>query len=141
MVLLMEKLHLIKGYRENTLYLAVNIADKYLSTLARKAMPAPDIVTLGVVSLLLAAKMNESMKPNLSNMVILINERIPGKIKLKDLITLEKQILIELEFDLQSETSINFVERFCQLFPCRPVGTATGEEGKRRDLALTCCAI
>ena len=116
MVLLMEKLHLIKGYRENTLYLAVNIADKYLSTSAKKAMPAPDIVTLGVVSLLLAAKMNESMKPNLSNMVILINERIPGKIKLKNLITLEKQILIELEFDLQSETSINFVERFCQLF-------------------------
>lgn len=116
MVLLMEKLHLIKGYRELTLYLAVNIADKYLSTLARKAMPAPEVVTLGAVSLLLAAKLNESMKPNMRNMAILINDTISAKIELKDLVTLEKQILNELEFDLQSETSINFVERFCQLF-------------------------
>lgn len=33
MVLLIQKLHGIKGYRELTLYLAVNIADMYLSKL------------------------------------------------------------------------------------------------------------
>jgi hypothetical protein len=35
MVLLIEELHQIKGYREQTLYLAVNIADRYLCELAK----------------------------------------------------------------------------------------------------------
>ena len=35
MVMLMEEISIIKGYKELTLYLAVNIADKYLSELAK----------------------------------------------------------------------------------------------------------
>ena len=35
MVILMEELHAIKGYRELTLFLAVNIADKYLAQVAQ----------------------------------------------------------------------------------------------------------
>ena len=73
MVLLIEELHKIKGYRELTLFFAVNIADKYLAALARQGEPAPPIVTLGVVSLLLAVKLNESVGPNFGNMVGLIN--------------------------------------------------------------------
>ena len=59
MVLLMEEISSIKGYKELTLHLAVNIADKYLAILANQGQAAPPIVTLGVVSLLLAVKMNE----------------------------------------------------------------------------------
>ena len=31
MILIMQKLHAMKGYRQLTLFLAVNIADKYLA--------------------------------------------------------------------------------------------------------------
>ena len=75
MVLLIEELHKIKGYRELTLFYAVNIADKYLATLASQGAPAPQIVTLAVVSLLLAVKLNESVGPNFGNMVGLINQK------------------------------------------------------------------
>jgi hypothetical protein len=34
MVILIEELHQIKGYRELTLFLGVNIADRYLASLA-----------------------------------------------------------------------------------------------------------
>ena len=33
-----------------------------------------------------------------------------------DLTSLERDIIMALDFDLQSETSLNFVERFCQLY-------------------------
>ena len=74
-VLLIEEISSIKGYKELTLYLAVNIADKYLAELAKQGLAAPPIVTLGVVSLLLAVKMNEPISPNLSNMVHLITSK------------------------------------------------------------------
>jgi len=116
MVLLMEELHSIKGYRELTLFLAVNIADHYLASLARNGDVSPNVVHLGVVSLLLAVKMNEPVVPNLQNMVILINQKMPHSLTLKDLTALERRIIIELDFDLQTQTSIIFMERYCQLF-------------------------
>ena len=76
----------------------------------------PKIVTLGTVSILLAAKLNEPCSPNFTNMVYLINARNPGELVLSDLIELESQILTSLDFNLQSETSLNFLERFCQLY-------------------------
>ena len=115
MVILMEELHSIKGYRELTLFLGVNIADLYLSSLLLRGEPAPNMVILGVTSLLLAVKMNEPIVPNLQNMSILINQKMPGSLTLKDLISLERLIIKELDFNLQTQTPITFVERFCQL--------------------------
>ena len=116
MILLMEEISEIKGYRELTFHLSVNIVDMYLAKLAKNGKSVPKIVTLGTVSILLAAKLNESCSPNFTNMVYLINARNPGELVLSDLIELERQILTTLDFNLQSETSINFLERFCQLY-------------------------
>ena len=80
--------------------MAVNIADKYLATLSRISKPAPHIITLGVVSLLMAVKINEPVVPNMRNMVILINEKNRCQLALQDLLQLEKQILIALNFDI-----------------------------------------
>ena len=84
--------------------------------MAKNGQSVPKIVTLGTVSILLAAKLNEPCSPNFTNMVYLINARNPGELILSDLIELERQILTTLDFNLQSETSINFLERFCQLY-------------------------
>ena len=118
MVQLIEEITLIKGYKELTVYLAVSIADRYLAELAKNGLLAPPIVNLGVVSLLLAVKMNEPIGPNFSNMVHLISSKQSGSqgLRVSDLTSLERHILVTLDFNLQAETSVNFIERFTQLF-------------------------
>ena len=98
MIILIEQIHDFKSYRESTLYLAVNIADRYLQKLATDGSPAPQLELLAVVSVLLAAKYNEPMLPNFNNMVIMMYIKFSKRIEQKDLIDLERQILIKLDF-------------------------------------------
>lgn len=57
MVMLIEDLCALKQYKVETLYLAVSIADRYLVNLAVKGSPAPCLITLAVISVLMAAKL------------------------------------------------------------------------------------
>ena len=57
MVILIEDLHRHKGYKIDTLFLAVSIADRYLVNMAVEGQKAPCLVTLGVTCLLMAAKL------------------------------------------------------------------------------------
>ena len=82
----MERIHELKNYRESTLYLAVSVADRYLAKLAARGIQAPKIEVLGVVGLLVAAKINEPLLPNFNNMVILLQEKLQKRIKQEDLI-------------------------------------------------------
>ena len=116
MVLLIEELHSIKQYRELTFYFAVNIADRYLAKLVAKGASPPDIVCLGVTCLLIAAKMNEPLGPNFGNMVLLINQQNPDRLRIESLRSMEIDILLSLEFSLQAVTCLEFLERYCQLF-------------------------
>ena len=56
MVRLIESLHCQKKYRVETLYLAVNIADRYLSILSEAGEAAPGLVLLSLTCLMIAAK-------------------------------------------------------------------------------------
>ena len=57
MIILIEELHVLKEYKIETLYLAVSFADRYLVNIAVKRQEAPNLISLAVVSLLMAAKM------------------------------------------------------------------------------------
>ena len=57
MVLLIEQLHVVKDYKIETLHLAVSIADRYLVHLSVVTNEPPCLVTLAVISLLMAAKL------------------------------------------------------------------------------------
>ena len=57
MVSLIQELHRVKGYAEDTFYLAVSIADRFLTVLATQGKKAPNLIQLATVGLLLAAKM------------------------------------------------------------------------------------
>ena len=57
MIILIEELHMLKEYKIETLYLAVSFADRYLVNIACKGEEAPNLISLAVVSLLMAAKM------------------------------------------------------------------------------------
>ena len=56
MVTLIESLWQKKQYRLETLYLAVSLSDRYLVNLAINNRAAPNLVTLAVVVVLIAAK-------------------------------------------------------------------------------------
>lgn len=57
MIILIEELNQLKEYKIETLYLAVSIADRYLVNIAVQGKAAPNLISLAVVSILMAAKM------------------------------------------------------------------------------------
>ena len=63
MVILIEDLQKGRGYKLESFYLAVSIADHYLSTLGLRGMSVPCLLTLAVTSLLIAAKIEEPHMP------------------------------------------------------------------------------
>ena len=64
MVLLIEELNREEKWKEETLYLAVSIADRYLIHLAIKGLRAPCLIVLSVTCLLLAAKIEQPFSPS-----------------------------------------------------------------------------
>ena len=72
MVILIEDLHRHKGYKIDTLFLAVSIADRYLVNMAVEGQKAPCLVTLGVTCLLMAAKLEQPMHPSFNIMIRLL---------------------------------------------------------------------
>lgn len=77
MVSLIQELHRVKAYAEDTFYLAVSIADRYLTVLATQGKKSPNLIQLATISLLLAAKMYQHMNPCFDMMI----ERLPGLLR------------------------------------------------------------
>ena len=73
MVQLIEQISHIKEYGEETLFLAVNIADRYLALMAVLHNQTPSLIELAVISIMLAAKMNEHLSPSYYNITKIIN--------------------------------------------------------------------
>ena len=69
MVKLIEELANLKEYKVETHYLAVSIADKYLVNIAVGGMKAPCLITLAVICVLMAAKMEEPLSPSFNRMI------------------------------------------------------------------------
>lgn len=57
MVRMMEDLCKLKKYHLETFYLSVSLADRYLASIAEVGLPNPCSVSLAVVCVLIAAKL------------------------------------------------------------------------------------
>ena len=57
MITLIESLIAEKNYKEDTLYLAVSLADRYLVNLCLNQKPSPCMILLAISATLLAAKL------------------------------------------------------------------------------------
>ena len=112
MVTMMRDLQKFKSYKVETFYLAVSIADHYLMVLARKGEVAPNMIYLGVVSLIIAIKLEEPIIPRLSKIIMLLMERHKITIEKDNLKQLEQKILIDLDFNIRYTPPITFLERF-----------------------------
>ena len=93
MIALIEDLHSKKNYKEETLFLAVSIADRYLVNLCVQRKQPPCLTSLAVISLLLGAKLEQPMHPSFNIMLKLLKETHGIVIDKSTLISMEKDIL------------------------------------------------
>ena len=114
--MLIEHLHLLKQYKLETLYLAVSIADRYLSKLAKTGKLGPCTITLAAASVLVAAKVEEPFKPSVKLLISLLKKYYDLTLEKQNILDMETQILLELEFSVQHVSAITFLERYLQIF-------------------------
>ena len=100
MVILLGELHSKKGYRSETLFLAVSLADRFLINLAVHQVQVPCLVDLAVTCLLLAAKLNQPLRPKFELMNDLLKKHYDISIAKGNFLRLEKDLLIQLNFEL-----------------------------------------
>ena len=81
MIMTIQYLHKRKdGYKQETMHLAGNIADRYLACLARNGKRAPNLNALAVITLLMAAKIEQPISPSFNRMINLLPESQRGSI-------------------------------------------------------------
>ena len=112
MVILIEDLHRHKGYKIDTLMLAVSIADRYLVNLAVGGQKAPCLAILATTVLLIAVKLEEPIAPCFNLMISLLPSPQKYIITRQMLIDLEEKILRALNFDFTFTGPLVFLERY-----------------------------
>lgn len=116
MVILIEDLQKSRGYKPDTFFLAVNIADNFLSKRARENRPAPCLLTLAVTSVIIAAKIEEQNMPRILNMTDLLYEKHGVAISEETILSFEFTILSYLDFRLRYTSPVHFLERYQRIF-------------------------
>lgn len=89
MVTVIMEVHRLKNYREETLYLALSIADRFLAALLEQGRASPCLIHLAFVSILMAAKLEEPMQPSFKRMAALAKKEWEFDTAVVDLIALE----------------------------------------------------
>ena len=74
------------------------------------------MIYLGVVSLIIAIKLEEPIVPRLSKIIMLLMERHKITIEKEKLVKLEQKVLIDLDFNIRYTSPISFLERFQRAF-------------------------
>ncbi len=88
-----------------TLYVATNVIDRYLSI---QHIKKSELHLLGVTALLIATKYEEIYPPELKDLLS-ISE---NKFTKQDVLKMESKILSTLEFNFMNPSSLRFLERF-----------------------------
>jgi hypothetical protein len=89
-----------------TLFLSVNILDRYLS---RKLIKRNKLQLLGVVCLLIACKYEEIFSPEIRDFVCILDKSYEKD----DILLMEKDVLKVLKFNVTIATSFKFFEILC----------------------------
>ena len=115
-MLLIEELYEVKQYKLETLYLAVSLADRYMKELFSNGKESPCLLTLSLIALLMAAKIEEPIAPSVPLMIDLLNEKHQVLLNLKAVLKMEGDIIRTLDFSLRRVSQIQFLERYLRLF-------------------------
>ena len=75
MVLLIENICNLKGWRMDTLFMAVSITDNYIAKIIEEGHETPCLITIAVTSTLIAAKLEQTVTPHFAYMTKLIMDQ------------------------------------------------------------------
>lgn len=87
-----------------TLFLAVNIVDRFLS---RKSIPLDKFQLVGVTAMFIASKYEEVLSPHIGNFIQIADERFT----VEDVLAAERYTLSVLKYDLSYPNPMNFLRR------------------------------
>ena len=97
------------NFREETLFITINIIDNYLS---KKKIKRCNLQLLGVTSLFIACKQNEIIFRRLKEYAYITDNAYD----INDILTMEKDILKTLNFNILFPSSLSFFELLCNNF-------------------------
>lgn len=120
MVLLMERIHAMNDFKVETFYTAISLADRYLMIFVTNRVvkstsafgDVPCLTTLAVTCLMMASKLEEKVIPSISN----IASKSSMTNKKQSIISMEKKIVLALDFDFAYASPVTFLERYQRLF-------------------------
>ena len=108
-------LHMKKRYRNETLFVACSILDRYLAVIGWSTYPREKMCILATVCMLMAAKLEQPISPSFSKMLGLLSEDEQKTITINQMINLEADILVKLSFDFNFASPIQSMERYLRL--------------------------
>merc|ERR1712212_342386 len=99
------EVHSFYGLLQETLYLTVNILDRFLHA---EVIKKADLQLAGVAAMLIASKCEEMYPPDIEDFVYITNYSYDAD----QLRAMEVRILSALKFEVSPPLSINFLRRF-----------------------------
>jgi hypothetical protein len=108
-------LHIKKEYKNETLFVATSIFDRYINSVGASNFPKSQIVCLSTISILMAAKLEQPISPSFTRMISLLTEEEKKLVTKQKLIDLETNILITFGFDFNFPGPIQSMERYLRL--------------------------
>ena len=115
LVSIIQDLSKKKEYKQETMHLAANLADRYLSISIQQGKSVPNLFCLGATVMLMAAKLEQPISPSFNRMIRLLPKSQQLQVEKQDLIDLEEQIMKALDFDFAYASPISFLERYQRL--------------------------
>ena len=104
-----------KEYKNDTIFMAANIFDRYLQHVGHWQFPVKQVVSLFTVSMLLAAKIEQPIQPSYNRMIKLLNKKEKQMVTKEELEDLEFEIILMFGCDFNFHGPINFVDRYLRL--------------------------
>lgn len=108
-------LHQKKDYKEETLFVAAAIFDRYINIIGVTKFPKEKTVHLATIATLMSAKLEQPISPSFTRMINLLSTDEKKIVTKESLIELESDIIIKLGFDFNFQGPMQTLERYLRL--------------------------
>lgn len=105
----LHKIHKVMKFKPRTFFMAVNLIDRYLQA---KVITKDQLQLLGLTCLFISVKFEELHPPKLKNFLSIFK----GQFTMNELISMETDILMTLNFSLVFVSALDLIDTYCVLF-------------------------
>jgi len=108
-------LHQKKDYKEETLFIAASIFDRYINILGVSHFNKALVLHLATIAVLMSAKLEQPISPSFTRMINLLSPEEKKNVTKQSLIDLESDILVKLGFDFNFPGPVQTMERYLRV--------------------------